>query len=83
MERVPASKARARLAEIINQVSVRGDRVVLHRHGKDVAAVVPVEDLRLLEALEDRLDIDAAREALAESDERLPWEQVKASLGLP
>ena len=82
MERVPASKAREQLADILNRVSVRGDRVVLHRHGKDVAALVPVEDLRLLQALEDRLDVEAVREALAESDERLPWKEVKASLGL-
>jgi hypothetical protein len=41
-----------------------------------------VEDLReladdLLEKAEDRLDIEAARVALAESDERIPYEEFR------
>jgi len=51
--RLSASKARERFADILNEVSVRGDRVVLERHGKTVAAVISVGDLELLEALED------------------------------
>ena len=54
MNRIPASKARERLADILNDVAGRGDRVILHRHGKDVAAVISVDDLALLESLEDR-----------------------------
>ncbi|MFI5235105.1 MAG: type II toxin-antitoxin system Phd/YefM family antitoxin [Gemmatimonadales bacterium] len=80
--RLPASKAREKFAEILNEVSVRRDRVVLHRHGKDVAVVVSLEDYELLEALEDKLDVDAARAALAESDERIPWAEAKKRLGL-
>jgi prevent-host-death family protein len=82
VNRIPASKARERLAEILNDVSGRGDRVILHRHGKDVAAVIPVDDLALLEALEDRYDVEAARAALAESDERVAWSDLKKELGL-
>lgn len=80
--RLSASKARERFADILNEVSVRGDRVVLERHGKTVAAVISVTDLELLEALEDRYDIDSAREALAESDRRIPWKELKQRLGL-
>ena len=36
----------------------------------------------MLEALEDRLDVEAARKALAESDERIPYEKVRKELGL-
>lgn len=36
----------------------------------------------LLEALEDRYDVEMAREALAESDERVPWEAIKKRLAL-
>jgi prevent-host-death family protein len=82
MTRLPATKAREKLADILNDVEFKGERVVLHRRGKDVAAVVSVEDLELLELLEDRIDLERARAALAESDERIPWEQVKAKLGL-
>lgn len=80
--RLPASKAREKFADILNEVSVRGDRVVLDRHGKAVAAVIPISDLEMLEDLEDRYDIESARESLSESDERIPWERVKATLGL-
>lgn len=80
--RLPASKAREKFADILDEVSVRGDRVVLDRHGKAVAAVIPISDLEMLEDLEDRYDIESARESLSESDERIPWERVKATLGL-
>ena len=80
--RLPASKARERFAEILNEVSVRGDRIVLERHGKTVAAMISVADLQLLEALEDKYDVDSAREALSESDRRIPWEELKQRLSL-
>ncbi len=82
MNRVPASKAREQLADILNEVAGRGARVVLHRHGKDVAALISVDDLALLEALEDRYDIEAARAALEESSERVSWKDLKKKLGL-
>lgn len=80
--RLPASKARERFADILNEVSVRGDRVVLERHGKTVAAVISMSDLQLLEALEDRFDVEEAKAALAESDERYTWDDVKQRLGI-
>jgi hypothetical protein len=39
-----------------------------------------IEDLSELEALENADDLTAAREALGESKEPLPWQQVKARL---
>jgi prevent-host-death family protein len=80
--RLSASKAREKFADVLNEVSVRGERVVLHRHGKSVAALISPDDLALLEALEDRYDVELARQALAESDELVPWEQLKAKLSL-
>jgi prevent-host-death family protein len=79
---LPASKAREQFADIINRVSYRGERVVLERRGKRVAALVPVQDLDLLEALEDRLDVEAARAALAEKGPDIPWTKLKATLGI-
>ncbi|MDZ4675735.1 MAG: type II toxin-antitoxin system Phd/YefM family antitoxin [Gemmatimonadota bacterium] len=79
---IPASEARKNLADLLNKVSVRGDRIVMERHGKSVAAMISMEDLALLEALEDRYDVEAARSALAESSERVRWDDLRAQLGL-
>jgi prevent-host-death family protein len=84
MVKVEATAARNAFSDILNKVAYGRDRVVIERRGKVVAALVPVEDLRLLELLEDRLDVEAARKALANPKNRVrvPWEKVKASLGL-
>lgn len=79
MGRISTSEARGKWAEMLDQVRTRGERVVIHKNGRDFAAVVPVEDLALLERLEDESDIAAARQALAEND-FVTWEQVKADL---
>ena len=80
MHRVPASKAREQLADILNRVAFKGDRVVLHRHGKNVAAVVSVEDLEILEEIEDRYDVEAVRRARAEGGPNIPWKLLKAEM---
>ncbi len=82
MTRIAASDARTGFAEIVNKVAFGGERIRLHRHGKDVAAIVPVEDLQLLEDIEDRMDIEAARSALKEKAPRVEWERLKEELGL-
>ena len=58
--------------------------MLIGRHGKEVAALIPVEDLRLLEMLEDHIDIDAARKALRnpKNKVRIPLAEVKKRLGL-
>ena len=43
------SEARQEFATIINKVAFGGERVRLTRHGKAVAAVVPIEDVEFLE----------------------------------
>ncbi len=82
MSRIPASEARIQFADIVNKVAFGGERIVLHRHGKDVAAIVPVEDLQLIEELENRMDLDAARAALNEKEPRISWKQLKKELRL-
>jgi prevent-host-death family protein len=79
-ERFSASEARSRLAEIINEVAYGGHRILLHRHGKDVAAVVSARDLALLEALEDRMDLEEAREALKGKGTQISWKDLRHDL---
>lgn len=69
-------------SDTINKVVYQGERIRLERHGKVVAAIVPAEDLELLERIEDRLDLEEARVALADAKRRgtIPWQKVKAAL---
>jgi prevent-host-death family protein len=79
-----ASEARKDFAETLNRVAYRGERVVLYRRGKPVAAVVPVADLRLLEEAETRKDLEDARAAVAEAEEKgwISFDEVKKELGI-
>ena len=81
MPDISTGEARNNLATVVNRVTFGKERVTLTRRGKPVAAVVPLEDVELLEALEDRLDLEAAREAMREPG-TVPWEKIKADLGL-
>jgi prevent-host-death family protein len=84
--RLNVVELRQSLAEILNRAEYQGERIIIHRRGKDVAAIVPLEDLKLLERLieevEDRLDVEAARVAMAESEDRIPYADVRRGLGL-
>lgn len=84
MTRLNASEVRNDFAVTLNRVAYGKDRVVLHRRGKDLAAIIPMDDLALLQALEDYMDVEEARKVLADprNRKRIPWTKVKAKLGL-
>ena len=65
MTQVGAEQARKELAELLRRVGYAKERVVISVHGKDLAALVCIEDLRALESLEDILDTLEAERALA------------------
>src|SRR5437867_2538427 len=67
MPTLDATKARDEFADTINRAAYGKERVILTRRGRELAAVVPIEDVRLLEELEGRLDLQDARAALAEA----------------
>jgi prevent-host-death family protein len=86
MSEVTVSEARARLADVVDQARVAHDPVFLTRRGRRVAAVIDADDLqRLIEAAEDLADVEAAKAARAEmasGEAAIPWDEVKADLGL-
>ena len=81
MTKLTTVDARQQFSDIVNRSAYGKERIVLTRRGKEVVALVPIEDLNLLEDLEDRLDIEAARKALKEPGS-VPWEKVKKDMGL-
>jgi prevent-host-death family protein len=74
MTRLNVSKAREEFPDIVNRAAFGKERTIVSRRGKDLAAVIPIEDLRLLERLAqeemDRVDLEDARAALAEAKEK-------------
>ncbi|MCH8024746.1 MAG: type II toxin-antitoxin system Phd/YefM family antitoxin [Candidatus Marinimicrobia bacterium] len=81
MSTITTVELRKHLAEVVNAAKYRKERLVLTRHNKPVAALVPFEDYQLLEALEDKEDLKAALAALDDAeDELVPWEAVRANL---
>ena len=87
MSEMTVTEARARLADVVDQARVEHDPVFLTRRGRRVAAVIDADHLeQLIEAAEDLADLQAAAAARAEMAETgqgaIPWEQVKADLGL-
>jgi prevent-host-death family protein len=84
MTSISTVEARERFSDVVNRAAYGRERIVLTRRGKALAAVVPIEDLEWIEELEDRLDIEAAKAALADAREHgtIPWEELKRKLGL-
>jgi prevent-host-death family protein len=62
------SEARDHWADLVGRVQFGGERVTIAKRGKPVAVVVSVEDAAWLEAMEDKIDVELAREALAEME---------------
>lgn len=87
MTRLNASKAREKFPEVINRAAYGKERTIVSRRGKDLAAVIPIEDLHLLERLAqeemDRIDLEDARAALKEAEEKgsIPLRALMRELG--
>ncbi len=74
--------ARKNLADIVNKVAYGNESIVLTRRGQDVAALVSIEELELLQQIEDYIDIEDAKKALQESNKNIPADEVWKQLGI-
>ncbi len=81
MTKVAATTLRTTISDILDRVVHHGERVAVERYGKPVAALVSSRDLELLEAIENSMDIEAAKAALSEPGRRT-WDEVRAELAL-
>ncbi len=75
---------RENLSDAVNRAAFGKERVVLTRRGRKLAGIVPIEDVELLEALEDRRDVEDAKKALKEAAKKgtISLAKLKKELGL-
>lgn len=78
------AQAKNQFSDLLRRAEYAGERVVVHRRGKPVAAIVSTRDLERLQALEDAEDARDAAEALREAKEQgtIPLDVVLRKHGL-
>lgn len=75
--------AHENLESAIDQVILNGERIIFHREGRPLAALITVEELEILqelENLEDQHDIKVAEQSQEELGIIL-WDDIKAKFG--
>lgn len=80
---INTAEAKEAFSELINRVSHYKERVILTRRGKEIAVIIPIEDLALLQTSQDKSDLNDAIEALKETRQHgsLSLDELKEQLG--
>lgn len=76
-----STAVRGNFSKYVNRVEFGAERIVIERRGEYVAVLVTFEDFQILQAIEDKLDIETAHKALKRGKAR-SWANVKKTLGL-
>jgi len=76
-------EAKEQFADLVNRVAHSKDRIILTRRGKEIAAIIPIEDLVLLQESLDNQDVREAIEALKEARQvgTITLEKLKEEVG--
>ena len=82
LRKISTADARKKLANIVNRVAFGKEAFVLTRRGEALAALVSIEDLKLLQEIEERMDVEDAWQARTESEDTVSWEKLKKELDL-
>jgi prevent-host-death family protein len=84
MKSVSTSEAREHFSDIVNLVAFGKERQILHRRGKELVAIIPIEELYWLEALENNADLLEAKAEFKKlkPETARPWTSIKKELGL-
>lgn len=82
LNKITTADARKKFSNILNRVAFGNESFVLTRRGEPIAALVSMDDLKLLRELEDQKDFEDAWKAKNEPGEPIPWEELKRELDL-
>ena len=80
--KISTADARKKFSNIVNRVAFGKESIILTRRGEELVALVAMDELRLLQELENRIDIADAVKALKEPGDDIPAEQFWKKLGL-
>lgn len=64
---INTADAKETFSDLVNRVSHHKERIILTRRGKEIAALVSMEDLQFLEETRNKHDLDEAVDALKEA----------------
>ena len=80
---INTADAKEEFSDLVNRVSHQKERVILTRRGKDIAAIIPIEDLLLIEESQSKNDLDEAVEALKEARQQgtITLDDLKVEIG--
>ena len=82
INKITTAEARKNFADVVNNVAYGKDTVVLTRRGKELAALVSIEDLQLLQQIEDNQDIEDAWNVKDEPGKNIKLSDLKRELDL-
>lgn len=84
MHSIPAKQARLEFTHIVDEVAFRGERYVVTRNGRELAAMVSMEDLEILQSLENKRDVEIAKKAEEHIRQHgtVSWEEIEKRLGI-
>jgi prevent-host-death family protein len=86
MDRISCAQFRKEMAEYLDRVKYRGERIVIHRRGREAAVLVPLEDLAALEGAVERAEeperVLVPKKARARRASGLGLDALRKDLGL-
>ena len=82
INKITTSKARKIFADVVNNVAYGKNTVVLTKRGKEIAALISIEDLLLLQQIEDDQDIEDAWNIRDEPERNIKLSDLKKELDL-
>jgi prevent-host-death family protein len=80
--KISTADARKNLSNIVNRVSFGKEPIILTRRGEEIAALIGMDELKLLQEIEDHIDISDAIKAIKDHGEDIPSDQFWKKLGL-
>jgi len=84
IKQITTAEARKHLAELLNRAAYAKERFVVTRHGKELVAIVPLEEVTLLDRLRSLLskkDFEAEIQEMEDSG-TWSWDEVRRELDL-